>query len=326
MEPPGRTTLLIADPVVSVVIPCYNAAPWIADAIESALAQTYLKVKVVVIDDGSIDGSREIIQSFDGQIKFELLDHKGAPHARNRGWQVAEGEFIQFLDADDILFPNCVARKIDAIQRERADIVYSGGFFFNVQDNAGSYESQAPSGQSQAAVVAHVIANSIVTTLLMCRKASLEVVGGFDENLAKGQEHDLLFRLAVGGFKVVYVPEACSLNRVGHNSQSITHKSSQYPNLFKKILCRFEEKLVHTSLWTPEVRAALASRFHEMGVRYLKANDRPQAIMMFRHARDIERKYIDGLPLSRRCLVPLIGGYLAERFLNRLRQIVPQSS
>jgi glycosyltransferase involved in cell wall biosynthesis len=312
-------------PAVSIIIPCHNAAPWIADAILSALSQTYSSVEVVVFDDGSTDGSREIIRSFGERIKSKFIDHHGAAHARNRGLQMASGEFIQFLDADDSLFPHCAKRKVEAILTEEADVVYSGGFFFNVHINAGNYEPQAAPGKDHAAAVAQVIASTIVTTLVMCRKASLESVGGFDENLANGQEHDLLLRLAIKGCKFAYVPEALSLNRTGHNPRSITCVTSQDPYHLEMLFSRFRDRLKNTKLWTPEVRGVLAWRFHYVGVKYLAVGNKTRAIMMFHMAKELHRKYRSRLPFSRRCLVPLVGEYLAERFLNKIRSLLPRS-
>ncbi|MGD0623093.1 MAG: glycosyltransferase family A protein [Thermodesulfobacteriota bacterium] len=316
----------MANPLVSVIIPCHNAADWVADAIQSALAQTYSPVEIVVVDDGSTDGSREIIRSFEGRIRYEFLNHCSAPKTRNRGLELASAEFIQFLDADDILFPHCVTRKIDAILREGADIVYSGGFFFSVQANQGNYESQAPPKPDHAEAVAHIIASTIVTTLLMCRRACLEKVKGFDEQLVKGQEHDLLFRLAVEGFKLAYVPEALSLNRTGHNSHSITSLTSQHPLHLERLFDRFEKMLENTPLWTREVRAALAWRFHLTGVKYLSAQNRRKAVMMFQHAVTLDRRYMSYLPFSRRLTVPLVGAYFAEAFLIHLRRLLPRFS
>ena len=316
----------MALPVVSVVIPCYNAVAWIADAIHSALAQTYSPVEVVVVDDGSTDGSREIIQSFDGRIRFDFLNHGGAPKARNRGLKLVSGEFIQFLDADDILFPHCVGRKVQTILREEADIVFSGGFFFDERANAGHYEPQIPLAADRASAVAQIIASSIQSSWLMCRKPSLESIGGFDETLNMGQEHDLLVRLALRGFKLAHVPEPLSLNRTGHNPYSITTITAQNPIHLETLMRRFEERLANSPVWTSQVRMALARRFHGIGVRYLAIRNKKEAIKMFRHARKITPLYSLYLPRSRQYLVPLIGGYLSERFLSGLRHLFPRRS
>ena len=247
-------------PLVSIVIPCYNAERWVSDTIHSALAQTYTPAEVVVVDDGSTDSSPDIITSFDGRIIFQCLDHRGAPAARNRGWQLSKGEFIHFLDADDILFPSCLMRKMNLAMIKGSDVVYSGGFFYDAQANVGVYEPQSPPGESTVETVAHVIANTIVTSQLLCRRTSLEAVGGFDETLSKGQEHDLLLRLACRGAKFGYLPEALSLNRTGHNVNSITSVTSRDPRHYEALLFQFEDRLRETDFWNPQVRSALARR------------------------------------------------------------------
>jgi glycosyltransferase involved in cell wall biosynthesis len=313
-------------PLVSIVIPCYNAEYWIAESIQSALSQTYTATEVIVVDDGSKDGSREIIRSFGELIKFKSIDHHGAAHARNKGAEMASGGFIQFLDADDILFPHCVKRKLEAILTEEADVIYSGGFFFNAQGNAGTYEPQCAPGQGDDTAVAHVIANTIVTTLLMVRKASLMAIGGFDETLSNGQEHDLLLRCGVEGYKFVHVPEALSLNRAGHNPNSITSMTFKDPDYLEVLFSRFKGRLENTKLWTPKVRGVLAWRFHCVGVEYLAVDKKTRAMMMFRVAKELDRKYSSRLGFSRRFLVPAFGGYQVERFLNRVRRVLLRSS
>jgi glycosyltransferase involved in cell wall biosynthesis len=248
--------------VVSIVIPCRNAGPWIADAILSALSQTYSSVEVIVVDDGSTDESRDIIRSFGGRIKFDFINHRGAGHARNRGVKMASGEFIQFLDADDILFPHCVTRKMEEALKEKADVVYSGGFFFDLEANAGTYESYAPSKNDRPSLVAHVIRSSLVTTILLCRRDRLLGIGGFNEELTNGQEHELLLRLALTGSKFAYVPRALSCNRTNHNHNSITSVTQQHPHRLEDLFCRFEGILKETDLWLLPVRAALSWQFH----------------------------------------------------------------
>lgn len=85
-------------PLVSIIIPCYNSELYIAEAIECSFNQTYSNVEVIVVDDGSTDRSVEIIKSFGDRIRFEKIDHQGACAARNRGLELSQGEFIQFLD------------------------------------------------------------------------------------------------------------------------------------------------------------------------------------------------------------------------------------
>ena len=86
---------------VSILIPCYNAEKWIAQCIESALNQTYANKEVIVVDDGSTDGSLDIIKNFGDKIRWETSPNRGGNAARNRLLELSSGEWLQSLDADD---------------------------------------------------------------------------------------------------------------------------------------------------------------------------------------------------------------------------------
>lgn len=109
-------------PIVSIVIPCYNKVAYVAAAIESALSQT-ADCEVIVIDDGSTDGSLEAIRHFDGRIRWETGPNRGGSAARNRGLTLAEGRFIQFLDADDILPADKVALQLARLAGAPVDTI-----------------------------------------------------------------------------------------------------------------------------------------------------------------------------------------------------------
>ena len=101
------------NPLISVIIPVYNCEKYVAEAIESILAQTYPALEVIVVDDGSTDGTGEIVKSFP-QVKYLFQDNAGTAAARNRGIRAAKGEYIAFLDADDLWLPEKLAQQISA--------------------------------------------------------------------------------------------------------------------------------------------------------------------------------------------------------------------
>ncbi|MEK6805794.1 MAG: glycosyltransferase family A protein [Pseudomonadota bacterium] len=106
------------NPLVSIIIPCFNAAPWLSQTLESALSQTWPRVEVVVVDDGSTDGSADIARRYgDSRLKLVQGSHHGACAARNFGYSKAQGNYIQFLDADDLISPDKIAAQI-ALLRE----------------------------------------------------------------------------------------------------------------------------------------------------------------------------------------------------------------
>src|SRR6266404_2541964 len=111
--------------LVSILIPCFNAERWIAQAIESALAQTYIDKEVVVVDDGSTDRSLEIIKSFGDRIRWENGPNRGANVARNRLLELARGEWLQHLDADDYILPDKVEKQMEFISKNpETDVVF----------------------------------------------------------------------------------------------------------------------------------------------------------------------------------------------------------
>lgn len=102
--------------LVSIIIPCYNAENWISYAIKSALEQTYKNIEIIVVDDGSTDSSLSIIKSFGESIRWATGPNRGASATRNKGLRIAKGEYIQFLDADDMLHPQKVEISLQALR------------------------------------------------------------------------------------------------------------------------------------------------------------------------------------------------------------------
>jgi glycosyltransferase involved in cell wall biosynthesis len=113
-------------PLVSILIPCYNAGRWLAATLESALAQTWPHLEIIVVDDGSRDDSPAIARSFEERgVRLILQPNAGASAARNRALRESHGEFLQFLDADDLLSPGKIAAQIALLRLRPADAVAS---------------------------------------------------------------------------------------------------------------------------------------------------------------------------------------------------------
>lgn len=102
-------------PTVSVVIPCFNAEAFIRETLESVLAQTVRPLELIVVDDGSADKSREIVSSFGDLVSLHCQSNKGVSSARNRGIEVAKGDWIAFVDADDLWLPNKLEKQLNLL-------------------------------------------------------------------------------------------------------------------------------------------------------------------------------------------------------------------
>src|SRR5687767_5658816 len=114
---------------VSVIVPAYNAAAFVAEAIDSALAQSHPELEVIVVDDSSTDDTPAVLQSYGNRITVHRQDNRGVSAARNTGAQLATGEWIAFLDADDVWRPDKITQQLRIAQ---APLVYSDRFNFGV--------------------------------------------------------------------------------------------------------------------------------------------------------------------------------------------------
>jgi glycosyltransferase involved in cell wall biosynthesis len=116
----------MSQPLVSIIVPCHNTAPWLAATLESALAQTWPQREIIVVDDGSTDGSPAIARDFAARgVQLVIQRNEGAAAARNHGLRLARGDYLQFLDADDLLAPDKLERQVRLLQANGDDCIAS---------------------------------------------------------------------------------------------------------------------------------------------------------------------------------------------------------
>ena len=114
-----------ARPLISTIVPVYNGERYLAAALESALGQRYRPIELVVVNDGSTDGSAEVSRKYAGQVRYFHQPHAGAGRARNAGVDLATGAYFAFLDADDLWPPDRLERQMEALDADGSlDIVY----------------------------------------------------------------------------------------------------------------------------------------------------------------------------------------------------------
>jgi len=122
------------EPLVSILIPAYNAEEWIADAIRSAMGQTWQRKEIIVLDDGSSDRTAEVAQRFAAnKIAVVTTENQGSAFARNRALQLSQGDYIQWLDADDLLAPDKIERQLATLRQTDSEriLLSSSWAFFN---------------------------------------------------------------------------------------------------------------------------------------------------------------------------------------------------
>ncbi|MFN5814490.1 MAG: glycosyltransferase family 2 protein, partial [Pseudanabaena sp.] len=134
--------------LVSILIPCYNSEKWIAETLKSALDQTWQNIEIILVDDGSTDNSLSIARSYESsRLKVITQENRGASSARNRALKEAQGDFIQYLDANDLLNPQKIEAQVLLLQQNESGILGACGtvhFFDGQAPNDGIYESGFP--------------------------------------------------------------------------------------------------------------------------------------------------------------------------------------
>lgn len=210
---------------ISVVIPCYNRAHLVGDAIRSALAQTVQPSEIIVVDDGSKDGSEAIASGFSG-VRCLRQTNAGPSAARNAGIQAATGDWVAFLDSDDLWPPTRLSSQL-ALLEAHPDLVFIFGreakFSVGctpVKVNDGHAQPTGrladPFGQMMRDV-------NIPTSGVLVRRDALLAAGGFDNSLRLCEDCDLWMRLALAGHKFGVVDEIHSLRRM-HDGNLVNEK------------------------------------------------------------------------------------------------------
>ena len=180
-------------PLVSVIVPCYRQAHYLAEAIESVLLQTYPHIEVVVVDDGSPDNTGEIAARYPG-VRYLREPQRGVSEARNLGIRTSNGSFLIFLDADDRLLPEAVTTGLDCFTRHPEVAFVSGLFRFVATDGATLYERQGH--QVLADHYAEMLRRNYIAALcaVMWRRGVFETIAGFNPAFSATADYELYLR------------------------------------------------------------------------------------------------------------------------------------
>jgi len=182
-------------PVVSVIIPCYNQGHFLTDAIESVLGQTYSRVEVIVVDDGSTDATSNIASAY-RDVRYVRQENQGLARARNRGLRGTVGECVVFLDSDDRLRPRAVELGVGALKRSTGAAFCYGWSDFIAADGTFLAHSSRESVEGDhylPLLRGHFIPNPAA---MMFRREALEAAGGFRVEVKGVEDYDLCLRLA----------------------------------------------------------------------------------------------------------------------------------
>jgi len=200
-------------PLVSVIIPCYNYGHFLCETLENIQLQTYQNLECIIVDDGSTDNTKEIVQSYvskDTRFRYFRQRNKGTSSAKNNGIRIATGEFIQFLDADDLLNKKKLeVQVLFLINNPDVDIIYGDVRYFdsdNPTRRSKSFDLKDQawmpnvSGKDEVILKPLLINNIMVISAPLIRRKVFANVGEFNDKLKGCEDWDLWIRCALAGY------------------------------------------------------------------------------------------------------------------------------
>jgi glycosyltransferase involved in cell wall biosynthesis len=223
------------NPLISVIIPSYNYALYLPECVASVMKQTYSNWECIIIDDGSTDTTKQVgeqLSKSDKRIQYFFQENSGPTVARNLGVSKAKGEFIQFIDADDLIEHQKLEKQVAVFEKKSEyDLVYGGVKYFRSSDKARLYdditlEGSFPwmknlSGKGHIMIEALLKGNIMVISSPLIRKSLFDKFGGMSEDLYFNEDWELWTRFAMGGAQFFFEdsPDTQALVRV-HESYS----------------------------------------------------------------------------------------------------------
>lgn len=309
---------------VSILIPCYNAETWIGEAIESALHQTYPACEIIVVDDGSTDGSVEVLKTFGDKIRWEAGPNRGGNATRNRLLELSTGEWLQYLDSDDYLLPEKLAQQVAYLdQHPDIDVLCSPA-------TGERYEGDTTSRRFRPFPDPHdpwiLLARWYLpqTGGPLWRKAAIVRAGLWKEDQPCCQEHELYSRLLMSGARFGYLNQQGAIYRLW-STGTVSRKNKW--EVYRQRLAiedRIEAHLTETNELTPERQTAIDQARFECA-RTIWSSDRAWATSTIQQIRQHNPDFVptgDAAPAFYRAVYRTFGFAAAEQVAQWKRSLV----
>ena len=210
-------------PLVSVIMPAYNAAEYIAKAIESVLVQDYGNFELIIIDDGSTDSTKDIVAGFkDSRIRYFHKENSGLAATHNMGIKASAGALVSKVDADDIITPDFISRHLSEFEKHPdADLIYCDDLLIDEEDEPIRIIARPEYGDRKVLIRNLFRCGFPIVPFRTCIKRSVfDQIGFFDEDLAMAEDYDMMRRFVEKGLKACHLRGALYLRRMTDNSLS----------------------------------------------------------------------------------------------------------
>lgn len=216
-------------PLVSILIPAYNAEAWIAESLQSAIAQTWQRKEIIVVDDGSRDRTAEVARRFASKdVAVVSTENRGSAGARNHALHLSQGDYIQWLDADDLLSPDKVERQVAVLRRDQSnrELASCSWAFFNYRTDRARFvatslwQDLTPAEWllRKMSENLHMQTGTWLTSRQLC-----EAAGPWDSRLVSDDDGEYFCRVLQASERIVFVPEAKVFYRVTPSANRVSY-------------------------------------------------------------------------------------------------------
>ncbi len=285
------------EPKVSVVIPVYNGEKYIRHAIKSVAEQTYPNVEIIVVDDGSTDNTKDLVTNNFPSVVYVYQENQGAAAARNLGIKNSTGEYLAFLDSDDIWLPEKIARQMAAIKKNpEIKIVHTN---IRVEVDGRMRDTVYPTDHQAGRIFEELLLQqgSVVCSTLLLRRECLEKVGYFDEELRTAEDVHLFLRLAYY-YDFHFLNDALTIKV--HHESNLTNLNNPHFGLgtllaLEKIETLFPE---YSREKSEAMRRGLYLRARLRALAYAQQGDRKNAFLLFMKALHYQKSLRNVLSVS----------------------------
>jgi glycosyltransferase involved in cell wall biosynthesis len=275
-----RANLKIMTPMISVVIPTFNRAALVVKAIESVFAQTYKDYEVIVVDDGSVDNTREILKPYRERLQYIYQENRGAAAAQNTGIRMARGKWISILGSDDLWLPAKLERQIEAVTNlgNEFGACFTDCIFFGNSNLVKSVFEEAGlrSNLKFAPLenqIRHILGEHFLIwpQSLLVLRSLLQELNGFDEAMSHEEDIDLIFRLGLITHYCFVSSPLVKIDRSPSRSRLTGDYSTRIEEIYGYNEYRFRKWLALPDGVDAETRRAIQDRLRTLYYAWISA-------------------------------------------------------
>ena len=304
-------------PKVSIILPVYNSAEFVEEALESIRQQTYRDYEVVVVDDGSQDQTGEIVKRYKDRFRYLFQEHGGPAKARNRGIRESTGKYIAFLDSDDLWLPTKLEKQADMMDRNpELDMVITENLCFNERGVFMPWMGKRKK-LMEGDIAKNIFLHSwVVTPTVMVKREVFDRVGLFEEELQLAEDDNMWVRIAAN-FKVGLLNEVLVKVR-DHPSRSIVDRKKMFESVRANIeLLSYKYAGVHE-----RIKSAIPLKYSRL---YFQMGYFSFENQNYTEARAAFRQGIKSYAWYWKNYVYLLLSYLPKKLVRKLKSIKSQT-